>query len=63
MINAAMIPGTKPANVKIDTISIDPHPRSNTDKGGSIIARITLNTDILFNFLYSLILYRYNNIH
>lgn len=41
-----MIPGTQPQHVKRKTISIDPHPQSNTDKGGNIIAKMTLNNDM-----------------
>lgn len=56
-ISAAITPGIHPNSVRIKTINMEPHPLSITDKGGKIIARITLqmlinlyaNNDI-FNF-------------
>ena len=36
-----MTPGTHPKHVRAETISIDPHPLSNTDKGGKIRHTIT----------------------
>jgi hypothetical protein len=42
MIKAAITPGTHPNTVSINTITIDPHPLSITERGGKIIAKITL---------------------
>ena len=39
---AAITPGTQPQIHKIKTIKIEPHPLSNTDKGGQIIDSRTL---------------------
>ena len=39
---AAMTPGTHAHSVSMSTIKKDPQPLSTTDKGGNIIARITL---------------------
>ena len=36
MINAPITPGTHPRQVRIKTISIEPHPRSITANGGKI---------------------------
>jgi len=36
-----MTPGTHPRHVSTETISIDPQPLSNTDKGGKIRQTIT----------------------
>ncbi len=47
MINAAITPGIQPARVSKNTIKIEPHPLSITDKGGNKIASITLSSDIL----------------
>jgi hypothetical protein len=38
---AAITPGTQPHNVKINTIKTEPHPLSQTERGGKIIERIT----------------------
>lgn len=38
---AAITPGTQPHNVKINTIKTEPHPLSQTERGGEIIERIT----------------------
>lgn len=37
-----MTPGIQPRTVKINTITIEPHPLSITESGGNIIASITL---------------------
>jgi len=42
-----MTPGIHPRTVKINTITMEPHPLSITESGGNIIARITLQ--ILIN--------------
>ena len=42
-----MTPGIQPKTVKINTITMEPHPLSITESGGKIIARITLH--ILIN--------------
>jgi len=39
---AAITPGTQPHNVKIKTITIEPHLLSKTEKGGNKIDKITL---------------------
>ena len=41
-MSAAIIPGIQPNNVKINTITNEPHPLSKTDKGGNNIAKRTL---------------------
>ena len=41
-----MTPGTHPAKVKIETIKIEPQPRSTTAKGGNTMDKITLNMDM-----------------
>ena len=43
---AAMTPGTHPQMVRMRTMSIDPHPRSNTANGGKMIDSNTLISDI-----------------
>jgi hypothetical protein len=50
MMRAPMIPGIQPQRVKIRTMTKEPHPLSMMDKGGNIIAKITLQIDILFCF-------------
>ena len=42
MIRAAITPGIHPSRVRINTIKIDPQPRSITAKGGKSIDNITL---------------------
>lgn len=42
-----MTPGIQPKTVKINTITMEPHPLSITESGGNTIARITLQ--ILIN--------------
>lgn len=42
-----MTPGIQPRTVKINTITMEPHPLSITESGGNIIAKITLQ--ILIN--------------
>jgi|TARA_B000000475_G_scaffold93735_1_gene76236 hypothetical protein len=39
---AAITPGTQPNKVRIKTIKIDPQPLSQTERGGKITERITL---------------------
>ena len=46
IINAAITPGTQPAKVSMNTIMMDPQPYSRTARGGNIIAKMTLKTDI-----------------
>lgn len=46
IIKAAITPGIHPKKVRIRTIKNEPQPLSITDKGGNIIAKITLNNDI-----------------
>jgi hypothetical protein len=41
MISAAITPGTHPANVRRNTIIIEPHPLSRTAKGGKSIDKST----------------------
>lgn len=43
---AAITPGTHPQMVRMRTMSIEPHPRSNTANGGKIIDSNTLISDI-----------------
>lgn len=40
------MPGTHPQSVRMRTMSIEPHPRSNTANGGKIIDSNTLISDI-----------------
>ena len=42
MIRAAITPGIQPQMVNIKTMTTDPHPLSNTAKGGNMIDKITL---------------------
>ena len=44
---AAITPGTHPQRVRRKTISMDPHPRPITDKGGNMIASTTLQKLII----------------
>jgi len=46
MTSAAMTPGTHPQQVRINTMSIDPHPRSYTASGGKMMDRMTRKRDI-----------------
>lgn len=46
MTSAAMTPGTQPAQVRMKTISTDPHPRSSTASGGKIMAKRTRRRDM-----------------
>lgn len=41
MTNAAITPGTQPQSQRRNTIKIEPHPLSRTDKGGKKIANNT----------------------
>lgn len=45
--NAAMTPGTQPQIQSRKTIKMEPQPLPITDKGGKIIARITLQKLII----------------
>ena len=47
MISAAITPGIQPKQVRINTIRIEPQPLSYTARGGKIIDRITLISDIV----------------
>lgn len=47
-----MIPGIQPHKVRIKTINIEPHPLSNTAKGGNNMDKMTLNNDIAFSFSF-----------
>jgi hypothetical protein len=47
IIKAAITPGIHPKQVKIKTITIDPHPLSITAKGGKIMQSITLKQPII----------------
>lgn len=46
-----MTPGIQPQIVRMNTMSMEPHPWSNTAKGGNNIDKMTLNNDIMNNFL------------
>jgi hypothetical protein len=48
IIKAAIVPGTHPQSHKINTITIEPQPLSNTDNGGKIIANNTLHILMIF---------------
>ena len=48
MTNAAITPGTQPIQVSISTMSTEQQPLSITDKGGNIMASMTLSSDMLF---------------
>jgi hypothetical protein len=50
IIKAAITPGIHPKQVKIKTITRDPHPLSITAKGGNIMQSITLKQPILLFF-------------
>lgn len=45
-----MTPGTHPHNHNKKTINIEPHPLSNTAKGGQIIESNTLQKLMMVNF-------------
>jgi len=47
--SAAITPGTQPQKVKSKTIKKEPQPFPSTDKGGKIIAKITLQK-LIFDF-------------
>jgi len=51
IIKEAITPGIQPNKVKIKTIKKEPQPLSITESGGKRIAKITLNTDIVFIFM------------
>ena len=42
-----MTPGTHPAQVRMKTMRMDPHPRSMTASGGKKMARRTRNRDMV----------------
>ena len=46
MTSAPITPGTHPQQVRIRTMSTDPHPRSITASGGKKMARRTRRRDI-----------------
>ena len=46
MISAAITPGIHPKQVRISTIRIEPQPLSKTAKGGKMIDKSTLQSDI-----------------
>ena len=48
MISAAITPGIHPTKVRMNTMRTEPHPRSNTAKGGKMMESMTLNTDMNF---------------
>ena len=50
MISAPITPGTHPRQVRRNTISIEPQPRSYTASGGKIIANSTRKQDIAIGF-------------
>ena len=50
MISAPITPGTHPRQVRRNTISIEPQPRSYTASGGKIIANSTRKQDIAMRF-------------
>jgi len=47
--SAAITPGTQPARVRRKTITTDPQPRSITERGGKIMARITRKSDMVLD--------------
>ena len=47
MINAAITPGIQPRHVRINTMRIEPHPLSKTARGGKMIDKRTLISDII----------------
>lgn len=48
MTKAAITPGTQPARVSRNTMSTEPQPLSNTERGGKKMASRTLRKDIKF---------------
>ena len=48
IISAAMTPGTQPQSVSRNTMSIEPQPRSNTDKGGKMMDRMRRGKDMVY---------------
>ena len=55
MTRAAITPGIQPQAVSSNVIKNEPQPWSTTAKGGKIIARITLISDIIYSFLMDVI--------
>jgi hypothetical protein len=55
--NAAITPGTQPNKVRIKVMTTDPQPLSKTDSGGKMTAKITLINDILFDFIFTTLMY------
>ena len=53
MTSAPMTPGTHPAQVRMKTMSTDPHPRSMTASGGKKMARRTRINDMRVDFKIS----------
>jgi len=52
MIKAAITPGTHPIKVRMNVMTIDPHPLSRTASGGHRIANKTLSKLIVcFSFI------------
>jgi len=47
IIKAAIVPGIQPKHHNINTIRIDPHPLSKTDKGGKKMHNNTHQKDII----------------
>jgi hypothetical protein len=47
IIKAAIVPGIQPKHHNINTIRIDPHPLSKTDKGGKKMHNNTRQKDII----------------
>ena len=59
---AAITPGTHPAHVRIRTMRNEPHPRSITANGGKMIAKSTLQNDIVLLF-YLFFISSYETLH
>lgn len=57
------MPGTQAQSVNKNTIKIEPQPLSMTAKGGNIIAKITLNNDIIVFFMLANIMIFIVRIH
>jgi hypothetical protein len=49
MTNVARTPGTHPARVSSETMMMEPHPLSKTARGGRMMHRMTLPSDISFS--------------
>ena len=60
IINAAMTPGTQPMQVRMNTMSIEPQPRSMTASGEKMMDRMTWRQDMGNNYSMNISVYGLN---